>query len=274
MADEWGFTLGRIVCFGDSITQESFENVGGSPGWGSQVQAAYVRVADVFNRGFSGYTTESGIRILQRVFPRGQHGHGGDNGVYSRLLVTVFFGANDASVEGTAKHVPLEVFEANITATLDHIDGYASDAGIPLSLVVLGAPPVHREQRLAYQVEKYGEKANGVPERSQELAAEYAATAVRAAEAYAEEQGWGEREDRRLSTIDCSVEMVAAKPDTWGEFLRDGLHLSPEGNTFVAKRVLKAFKADLAPYNFNNGFLPHHSLLDTHDKDELLSSSS
>lgn len=46
---------GRIVLFGDSITQQSFS----CGGWGARMADAYQRKADVLNRGYSGYNTRS-----------------------------------------------------------------------------------------------------------------------------------------------------------------------------------------------------------------------
>ena len=53
-----------IILFGDSITEQGF----GLPsdavhfGWASLLAADYARRADVFNRGFSGYTSRHAVR--------------------------------------------------------------------------------------------------------------------------------------------------------------------------------------------------------------------
>ena len=75
----------RIVLFGDSITQQAF----GSHGFGTSLAERYQRRADVLNRGYSGYNTSWALELLPRLRDT--------PGVETRL-VTVFFGANDASL--------------------------------------------------------------------------------------------------------------------------------------------------------------------------------
>ncbi len=76
-----------IILFGDSITQQGF-----SSGWVSLLSNAYTRRADVFNRGFSGYNTRHAVDLLPTVFGKEMNPN--------TLFVTVFFGANDASLPG------------------------------------------------------------------------------------------------------------------------------------------------------------------------------
>ena len=50
----------RVILLGDSITQYAFnEN-----GWGSHIAGLLQRKCDIFNRGFSGYTTQYIVKIL------------------------------------------------------------------------------------------------------------------------------------------------------------------------------------------------------------------
>jgi len=53
---EWS----RVVLLGDSITQYAFDY----HGWGSHIAGLLQRKCDIFNRGFSGYTTQYIIKIL------------------------------------------------------------------------------------------------------------------------------------------------------------------------------------------------------------------
>lgn len=53
----------RIILLGDSITQYSF----GPCGWGAHVADLVQRKCDVLNRGFSGYTTQYLIQILEDI---------------------------------------------------------------------------------------------------------------------------------------------------------------------------------------------------------------
>lgn len=94
-----------IVCFGDSITQggHSPEHVG----WVGRLEDFYCRKADVLNRGFSGYNTDWLSRMLVDLFSR----------MFRRrppVLVTIWLGANDATVESSRQHVPLWKYKENL----------------------------------------------------------------------------------------------------------------------------------------------------------------
>lgn len=54
----------KIVLFGDSLTQYSFD----SKGWGAIIANHYQRKCDVFNRGYSGYTTNQAVEMFNTVF--------------------------------------------------------------------------------------------------------------------------------------------------------------------------------------------------------------
>ena len=68
---------------------------------------------DVYNRGYSGFTTVTCQPLLPHVFPADTH----------NLLATVFFGANDASAPGGEwpQHVPVPAYEANLALIVQHV---------------------------------------------------------------------------------------------------------------------------------------------------------
>lgn len=126
----------KIYLFGDSITEQSFEN----GGWGASLANHFARTvicvyvcacfflllfffyvnvmswiwwlkADVVLRGYSGYNTRWAVKVMERVFPA----DGGD----APLAVTVFFGANDASLPDRCsgfQHVPFDEYKQNLLA--------------------------------------------------------------------------------------------------------------------------------------------------------------
>ena len=103
----------KILLFGDSITQMSFSAI--DCGWGACIADRYQRRADVLNRGFSGYNTDWFLRYASTDEGKAdlfQH-----NGV---KLVTIFFGANDASCENLNRrqHVSLGDYTSNIKQKL------------------------------------------------------------------------------------------------------------------------------------------------------------
>jgi lysophospholipase L1-like esterase len=102
-------TRPSIILFGDSITQQGFS------GWVSRLSDAYTRRADVLNRGYSGYNTRHALDMLPYVF--GPDCNAEDDKTDNVLMVTVFFGANDASLPGDrehCQHVPIDEYESNL----------------------------------------------------------------------------------------------------------------------------------------------------------------
>lgn len=67
--------------------------------------------ADVVLRGYSGYNTRWALKVIERVFPEVDRGGG------APLAVTVFFGANDASLPDRCsafQHVPIHEYKQNL----------------------------------------------------------------------------------------------------------------------------------------------------------------
>eukprot|EP00435_Cladocopium_sp_Y103_P064182 s384_g25.t2 len=154
----------RIVLFGDSLTQQSFT----PQGWGAAIADAYQRRADVLNRGYSGYTSRWCLEMLR-------HGGGimADAGPDDTTrLVTIFLGANDASIEdqNPGQHVPLEEYKSNLREIVVITRERAPHAKI----LLIAPPPVCHAQRLQYQKERFKEEATGRLERTNENAGLYA----------------------------------------------------------------------------------------------------
>jgi len=121
-----------VVCIGDSLTQQAFDNAG----WVAQLSAYYQRKADVFDRGLSGYNSEWGrcyldSMIASNVFPISKP---------EPSLVIVFFGANDAAWPLLSpQHTSLSRFRLNLHSLIDTIQ---SKFGPQCKLVMVTPPPV------------------------------------------------------------------------------------------------------------------------------------
>ncbi|KAL7557702.1 hypothetical protein ACA910_018498 [Epithemia clementina (nom. ined.)] len=202
----------KILLQGDSLTQLCWE------GWGSHVANVYQRRADVISRGYGGYNTRFFLRL-----PVDESLTGGDV-----VLTTLFLGANDQALPGLDdhKHVPLEEYKANLKILIDRI---RSDYKCQ-QIILIGPPPVHHEQRLAYQIQRYGkEGATGVLERTMETAKTYAT----ACEEVAKEEN--------VAFLDLYQGMLdEGGGDDFGKFFDDGLHFSAVGHDFVGKAVVNA----------------------------------
>jgi lysophospholipase L1-like esterase len=209
--------VSQIVLFGDSITQQSF-----SPGgFGVTLADRYQRRADVLNRGFSGYNTRWALEMLPLLR---------DSTCSSTCFVTVFFGANDASLieQNPRQHVPIEEYGANLKQIVKQLRSNCPAA----TIVIVCPPPVCHEQRLTFLRTRYPETFNGELERTNEAAGKYAATA----EAVAAELS--------VPCVNLWQAMQDSAPnDAWHSFLSDGLHLSPQGNAFVAQALVDAIQA-------------------------------
>jgi lysophospholipase L1-like esterase len=239
----------KIVLLGDSLTQLSFE------GWGAALANAYQRRCDILNRGYSGYNTKM---YLEHIMPRLLGGDGedeedeGDVSWTSVALCIIFFGANDAALKEVDPHhhVPLYEYGQNLIDMIDLIHTHVqkkrerrlgsksspSDTGaIPsneqrLRFLLVTPPPVHHGQRLAYQRQRYGDRATGVLERTNEVTGKYAEACIK--------QVQGELLD--IPVLNLYDEMM--KRGNFEELLCDGLHFSPAGHEFVAQHLLDAIR--------------------------------
>jgi len=224
---------GKFILLGDSITQLSFS--ASLSGWGAHLADVYQRRVDVYNRGFGGYNTDWFLQYLQT--PEGKHdiwdlrGHTND----SVKLVTIFFGANDASDEtlNLRHHVPLERFEQNLRTIANLC---RENFGHDVRMIFITPPPVYHKSRIQYQIQRYGaEKATGKLERTLELSGLYADVVCKVAKDLHVPclHLWKQMQDESPPT-DSSLD----EDQPWGQYLNDGLHLSQLGNTFLAQRLV------------------------------------
>ncbi|GMJ14709.1 Guard-cell-enriched GDSL Lipase 28 [Hibiscus trionum] len=206
----------KIYLFGDSITEQSFDD----GGWGAALANHFSRTVDVVLRGYSGYNTRWAFKVFDRVFPAAETG--GSEGAAPPLAVTVFFGANDACLpDGYAafQHVPVDEYKRNLHSIVSSLKNRW-----PKTLVILIAPPpIDEDERLRHP---YAENPSGLPERTNEAAGVFAKACVEAA---------GEC---GIPVVDLWTRMQQY-PEWRKAFLSDGLHLTPEGNKVVFKEVMK-----------------------------------
>ncbi|XP_034515824.1 isoamyl acetate-hydrolyzing esterase 1 homolog isoform X3 [Ailuropoda melanoleuca] len=225
----------RVLLFGDSITQFSFQQ----GGWGASLADKLVRKCDVLNRGFSGYNTRWAKIILPRLISKG-------NSPDSPVAVTIFFGANDSALKAQARghradkapgpepqsaawragpaapcprfyenpkqHVPLAEYAENLSSMVR----YLRSAGVPGSRLVLIAPPPLCEDAWEQECRLQGSKLN----RLNSVVGEYAGACVQVAR------------DCGIDVLDLWTLMQEDTQD-FSAYLSDGLHLSPKGNEFL-----------------------------------------
>lgn len=138
-------------------------------------------------------------------------------------LLTVFFGANDASDSklNPRHHVSIQQYKANLKFIANKAQLHCPNAKI----IILSPPPVHHKGRLNHQIERYGAKATGKLERNMILSEQYATAAEEVAD------------ELNIPNLNLWKEMQ--KFDKWNEYFCDGLHFSEKGNAFVGKSLIK-----------------------------------
>ena len=244
----------RIVAFGDSLTQQAaFPD-----GWYTLLSARYQRRADLFERGYSGYTSRNALTTLTHHMQAGIWPYspsaspelasstatatataadtsGSESSttlpspVYTQL-VTLCLGANDSampSVDGDVSlHVPLDTFTANVRRIIELlVPEYAQLTAPPsrylssTTALILITPPQLDEPTWR----NYLAKRDGTPPvraRDNGLVGQYAA-AVKAIAA-----------DWHIPVVDMYTLTPPTAAGTWPYFV-DGLHYNAEGNAAV-----------------------------------------
>lgn len=205
----------KIYLFGDSITEMSFAE----GGWGASLTNHFARTVDVVLRGYSGYNTRWALKVIDKVFPVQE------SGVDPPLAVTVFFGANDASLPDRScgfQHVPLHEYQNNLKSIVSSLQKRWPTTHV----VLITPPPIDEKGRLLYPFLGDG---SGLPERTNESAGTYAKACLAVAS------------ECQIPVIDLWNKMQNV-PGWQKACLSDGLHLTPDGNKIVFDEVLEKLK--------------------------------
>ncbi|KAI3856473.1 hypothetical protein MKW98_008925 [Papaver atlanticum] len=197
----------KMILFGDSITEDSF----GDGGWGASLAHHFSRSLDVILRGYSGYNTRWVLKVIEKVC----------NGE-SPIAMTVFFGANDASLPDRTsafQHVPLHEYKQNLQSIVSFIK-----KKWPTTLILLiTPPPIDEDGRIRHP---FGDNPSGLPERTNEAAGAYAKACVEVAD--------------ECGVIGVDLWTKMQQYPNWEKCcLSDGLHLTPTGNKIVYEEVIK-----------------------------------
>lgn len=192
-----------IVLFGDSLTQRSWE----PHGWGAALAHRYGRRCDVYNRGYGGYNTRWCRSMLDELFPPDEH----------PLLVTVMLGTNDAALANVepGATVPLDEYSENLTAIVRRVKQRSR------RVIIMTPPCMDEPARLAFQREKYGDRALGRLERTNANTARYAEAAKSVASALG------------VPCVDLFAATTEASRRSASTIFEDGIHFNAEGQRVV-----------------------------------------
>eukprot|EP00075_Anas_platyrhynchos_P021760 XP_027311013.1 isoamyl acetate-hydrolyzing esterase 1 homolog isoform X1 [Anas platyrhynchos] len=209
----------RIVLFGDSITEFSFQE----HGWGAFLAERLVRKCDVVNRGLSGYNTRWAKVILPRLISK-------NSGAESTVAVTIFFGANDSALKdlNPKQHVPLEEYTANLKSMVQ----YLKSIDITEDRIILITPPPLQESAWEKECLAKGDKLN----RRNATTGQYAQACVQVA--------------RDCGTDVLDLWTLMQKNQDFSAYLSDGLHLSAKGNSFLAAQLWKRLENKVSALPF------------------------
>ncbi|ODV59033.1 SGNH/GDSL hydrolase family protein [Ascoidea rubescens DSM 1968] len=135
---DYNLSFDKLLLFGDSITEFCYninpissKTPSYSFALGPALQETYKRKLDVVQRGFAGYNTRHAKQLLPKILDI-EHASNKSSKV---SLIVLYFGSNDAAVNGPQK-VPLDEFLCNMELMINQI------ISKNISLIVLG-PAVH-----------------------------------------------------------------------------------------------------------------------------------
>lgn len=135
-------SLPNVFLFGDSITETSFEQNGGT---GLVFRDRWKRTANILNFGKGGQTTKSlkdyfDFEILHFSAP--------DLGFPSLrppLFIAIWLGANDGALPDSPAHVPIDEYEVNLR---EYVDKIRDEKGWNETRVLLVTPPPIDSRRI------------------------------------------------------------------------------------------------------------------------------
>lgn len=225
-----------FLLLGDSMCQNSFaEN-----GWGARLAAHYCRKADIVNRGFGGYNTRWILRLLKELnllstLPR-----------KDRCLAVFIWIVNDTVLasSGDRRFVPLDEFSRNMSEILQILIDFFERSD--LTIVLITPPPIVESKRLAYQRDKFKDKATGVCERSTTNNGLYAKALAQVVANFQD----------RAKTALLDARAVFLAQENWEDLLEDGLHLSPLGDAVIFKALLQTIEEKCPQVSYSA--LPNH----------------
>ncbi|KAF0342418.1 SGNH hydrolase [Gigaspora margarita] len=223
----------QIVLFGDSITQYGHDPE--NNGWGAALQSSCVRKFEVLNRGFSGYNTEWAKLLLPQLLPKNYS----PSNFPKIILLTIFFGANDAAIESSIQHVNIDKYKENLIYMVNLIKNPTSPYYNPETKILLITPPPMDENSWEKTCASKGDEMN----RKADITKKYAEVCVETA--------------LELNVPVVNLWKIINDHVTVKDYLSDGLHLNSLGNKTLFISVMDVIKSswpDIAPENVQELF--------------------
>ncbi|XP_041043956.1 isoamyl acetate-hydrolyzing esterase 1 homolog [Carcharodon carcharias] len=193
----------RVILFGDSITQRSFDQ----GGWGAAIANRLVRKCDVLNRGLSGYNSRWALNVLPKIITQPANHE-------TIAAVAVFFGANDSALKDVnpVQHIPLTEYAENLKCIIQ----YLKSIGVCEEKVIMITPPPLDESAWEKECIAKGSILN----RHNSVTNQYAGVCVKVAT------------ECGTDVLDLWT-LMQMENQEFSSYLSDGLHLSEKGNEFL-----------------------------------------
>jgi len=222
----------QFILFGASIFEQSSTQERGFA-LAPALQQTYIRRLDVVNRGFSGFNTEQGLRVLPTIIPDPER---------ARIrFMAVLFGSNDAcfSEAQNGQHVPLDQYKKNLVRIITHPAIQAHK-----TRVILVTPPPVEERRLDHRVKSQGytklnrsnERTKQYADASREVAGDMDVGCLDLWTALMSKAGW-KPGDPLYGSRDLPENSAIRS------LIHDGLHFTPEAYTIFHEEMMKTIAA-------------------------------
>ncbi|OOF92473.1 hypothetical protein ASPCADRAFT_210319 [Aspergillus carbonarius ITEM 5010] len=219
----------QFLLFGDSITEYSSGQDMGF-GFHPALQNAYSRRLDVVNRGLAGYNSLHAIKVFPRCLPSTEQAN--------VRLMTIWFGANDASLPSFEQHVPIETYKANLKRIIQHPLTVAQKPRI----MIVTPPPINEYQLAGFDAMKGNPHPTRTAahtkqyvEAAREVAAEFGLPVADVWSAFMSSVGWKEGQPL-VGSRDLPYD------DKFATLFTDGLHLAANGYRIVFEEVIKTIR--------------------------------
>ncbi|CAR29146.1 hypothetical protein ZYGR_0Z00670 [Zygosaccharomyces rouxii] len=234
----------KFLMFGDSITEFSFntrpqpeENLGDQFALGAALTNDYSRKLTVLQRGFAGYNSKWGLKILPKILEYEQN----------IVIGFIFFGSND-SCAGGPQRVPEDEYESNLHKSVQMFKARSIKP-------ILVGPAFYDSSK--WEPSRQDEVRQGYA-RSNEGFIRYGKITASVAS----------KENVPFLDLRAAMEREAGK--NWTDFLVDGLHFNGKGYEVFYKELLQAISDHYPEYHpYNMAITPPYWKYVSEDESKL-----
>lgn len=183
-----------------------------------------MRRPDILNRGFSGCTSQLALDVLPKFFPVSSQAN--------VQILTVFFGANDACLPGSAQHVPIDKYTACMKGIVQH--ELVRRQWTRVVLIILAPVDkcrLSKNERTAANTKCYADACRQVGQELKLLM-------VGLWSVFMKQAGW-DGGSKLIGSKGCE------RSEVLGELLSDGLHFVAKPYSIMLRELMKVMYEEL-----------------------------